>query len=174
MKAVRRRLAPKRSVAARGCCDLRAASFSQPPDHRQQHVTRSGLTLLEVLVSTAIFLGALTAIMQVMRVGHDSRLSARMDAECALRCESVMAEIVSGIQQPVAVSNQQFDGDADENWVYSVEVGDGGGTSLLLVTVRVQYSTGEDTPISQFQLSRLMRDPQLFLDAAMSAEDTEE
>ena len=74
----------------------------------------------------------------------------------------------------MSVSNQQFDGDMDENWLYSVEVGDGGGTSLLLVTVRVQYQPGEDIPTSQFQLSRLMRDPQLFLDAAMSAEEAEE
>ena len=58
---------------------------------------RSGISLLEVLISTAIFLGALTAILQIMRVGHESRLSARLDAEAALRCESLMGEYVSGI-----------------------------------------------------------------------------
>ncbi|MEQ9411380.1 MAG: hypothetical protein RIK87_26940 [Fuerstiella sp.] len=135
------------------------------------HGRRSGLTLLEVLVSTAIFLGALTAILQIMRIGHDSRLSAKLDAEAALRCETVMSEVVSGIRQPTAVSNQVFEG--EENWVYSIEVGDGGGTSLLLITVSVSHVIGEQLPNSGFQLTRLMRDPQLFLDAAMSAAEAE-
>ncbi len=154
----------------RSAAEIQRLSAAVPPEGGLT-VPRSGLTLLEVLVSTAIFLGALTAIMQVMRVGHDSRLSARMDAEAALRCETVMGEIVAGIQQPVSVSNQQFEG--EENWMYSVEVGDGGCTSLLQVTVHVQYDVGQEYPISQYQLSRLMRDPQLFLDAAMAAEEAE-
>ncbi len=132
---------------------------------------RSGITLLEVLLSTAIFLGALTAILQIMRVGHDSRLSARLDAESALRCESLMGEYVAGIMPLKAESDTPFP-DSDE-WQYTTEIEDGGGTSLLKLTVLVQHVVNEKQVNSYFLLSRLMRDPQLFLDAAMAAEEAE-
>lgn len=144
-------------------------------DNKRQHAAanglRSGITLLEVLLSTAIFLGALTAILQIMRVGHDSRLSARLDAEAALRCESLMAEYVSGIIPLKAEAETPFP-DSDE-WQYTLEIEDGGGTSLLKLTVLVQHVVNENQVNSYFQLSRLMRDPQLFLDAAMATEEAE-
>lgn len=132
---------------------------------------RSGLTLLEVLVSTAIFLGALTAIVQIMRLGHDSRLSVKLDSESALRCESLMGECVSGIRPLNDESNQPFEGEV--NWRYSVQIDNSDDSGLLTVTVRVEHVIGEQPANSYFQLTRLMRDPQLFLDAAMEAQDAE-
>ena len=139
----------------------------RPSDRR----ARSGLTLLEVIVSTAIFLASFTAIVQIMSIGHDSRLSARLNAEAALRSEALMGELVSGIRPLIAESAQQFEG--EENWIYDIEIGDGGGESLLQVVVRVRHMVGEQNPNGQFQLVRLMRDPQLFLDAALEAEASE-
>jgi hypothetical protein len=132
---------------------------------------RSGITLLEVLLATAIFMGSLTAILQVMRVGHDSRISAKLDSEAALRCESLMGELVSGISPLTSESNQPFTD--SENWRYSVTVEEGPGESLLLISVRVEHVIAEQLPNSAFLLVRLMRDPQLFLDAAMAAEEAE-
>ena len=136
-----------------------------------RNADRSGITLLEVLLATAIFMGSLTAILQVMRVGHDSRLSAKLDSEAALRCESLLGELVAGITPLTSESNQPF---ADsENWRYSVTVEEGPGESLLLISVRVEHVIAEQLPNSTFTLVRLMRDPQLFLDAAMAAEEAE-
>ena len=135
---------------------------------------RSGITLLEVLLATAIFLAALTAILQIMNVGHDSRLSARLDAEAALRCESLMGEYVSGMSPLVAESKTPFADDTNEEWVYSTVIEDGGGESLLLITVIVEHLVNGEQVNSYFELSRLMRDPQLFLDAALSAAETED
>ena len=138
---------------------------------------RSGITLLEVLVSTAIFLGALTAILQIMRVGHDSRLSARLDAEAVLRCESLMGEYVAGVKPlnaETAVPFPDTEGSSGNGqWVYTTEIEDGGGDSLLKITVLVEHVVTERESNAYFQLSRLMRDPQLFLDAAMAAADAE-
>lgn len=161
-----------RLVARR--CPSRAGSSSPIVTGARQSGLRSraGLTLLEVLLSTAIFMGALTAIMQLMRIGHDSRLSARLDAEAALRCESLMAELVSGIRPLTPESNAPFEG--EENWTYSVNVEAGDGESLLLVSARVDHAVSERLPNSSFQLVRLMRDPQMFLDAAMSASTSED
>ena len=152
--------------AVRSAGGMRKLCRFREPSH-----SRGGLTLLEVLLATAIFLGALTAIMQVMRVGHDSRISAKLDAEAALRCESVMGELVSGIRPLNSVSGQAFED--DDAWQMTIGVEDGGATSLLLLAVRVDHMANGDQPNSSFQLVRLLRDPQLFIDAAAAAADAE-
>ena len=132
---------------------------------------RNGITLLEVILSTAIFLGALTAILQVMQLGHESRLSAKLDADAVLRCESIMGKLVSGMLPLASVSNQAFEEDEGVgNWVYSVEVGDSGSADLLLLTVQVDHVIADQQPNSSFALARLMRDPQLFIDASLSSD----
>lgn len=135
---------------------------------------RSGLTLLEVLLATAIFLGALTAILQLMRLGHDSRISARLDAECALRCESLMGEYVAAMSPLTSESQTPFEDSNGSEWTYTTTIEDADGESLLWVTVLVEHMTIDEKVNSYFQLRRMMRDPQLFLDAALAAEDTEE
>ena len=139
---------------------------------RRDTTGRSGLTLLEVLLATSIFLGSITAILQIMRVGHDSRISAKLDAEAALRCESLMGEYVSGMS-PLADESETPFVDNDQ-WVYTTTIEDGGGESLLRLTVLVEHKPNGAFPTAYFQLSRLIRDPQLFLDAAMSAADAED
>lgn len=131
---------------------------------------RSGITLMEVLLATAIFMGSLTAILQIIQMGHESRLSARLDAEAALRCESLMGEYVAGIAPLTGESNQAFE-DSTE-WQYSTTVEDAGGDGLLKINVLVKHLANGQTN-SYFQLSRFMRDPQLFLDAAMASEAAE-
>lgn len=133
---------------------------------------RSGLTLLEVLLATAIFLGSITAIMQVLRIGHDSRISAKLDAEAAVRCESKLGEYVSGITPLVAESDAPFL-DSSE-WFYTSTLEEGGGESLLKLTVLVEHKPNGQQPTSYFQLTRLIRDPELFLEAALSAASAED
>ena len=128
---------------------------------------RSGLTIIEVIVATAIFLGALGVIIQIMNLGDSARVSASLDAEAALRCESVMGEIVSGVRTMTPVSQEPFD-DSDR-WKATVLVEDGGGESLMKITVITEHAEGDALPNSRFQLIRYMRDPQLFLDAAMTS-----
>lgn len=139
-----------------------------------QSSPRSGLTLLEVILSTAIFLGALTAILKIMSIGHDSRVSAKLDAEAVIRCESVMGQLVSGMMELSDVADQPFETEGSENWYYTIEIGDGGATDLLLVSVRVEFKTNDLYSGSSFTLVRAMRDPQLFLDAALSSMESEE
>ena len=146
--------------------------------HQGTHVPRSpgqfsrsdrrGLSLLEVLISVAIFLGAMTAIMQILNSGQQSEVSARLRTEAVLRCEAKMAEIVSGIEEAVSTSEQKFPDDEIGNWQWSSEVGNGGATSLLKITVTVEHLPDGKNPNAAFTLTRYMRDPQLFIDAALS------
>jgi len=129
--------------------------------------SRRGLSLLEVLVSVAIFLGALTAILFALGVGQRSELSARLQSEAVLRCEAVMAEFVSGVREADGSDGNPFEDDDTGNWTWTAQVESGPGADLLQVTVIVEHRPGGSEPNAAFSLVRYMRDPQLFLDAAI-------
>ncbi len=134
---------------------------------------RRGLTLLEVLVSVAIFLGSLTAIMQLLNTGQQAEVSARLQSEAVLRCDSKMAEIVAGIEKPVSSADGTFLDDEIGSWKWSADVTNGAATSLLKITVTVEHTPDGKNPNAAFTLTRYMRDPQLFIDAALSAAASE-
>ena len=129
---------------------------------------RRGLSLLEVLISVAIFLGALTAIMQLLNSGQQAEVSARLKTEAVLRCETKMAEIVCEIEKTASTEEQKFPDDEIGNWQWSAEIGNGDATNLLKVTVTVEHLPDGKIPNAAFTLTRYMRDPQLFIDAALS------
>lgn len=136
--------------------------------HRPPSDSRAGLSLLEVLLATAIFIGSLVAIMQSLRIGADNEISARMDSEAALRCEAVMAELVAGVRGLESAADQAFD-DGAANWFFDVQVEDAGVSGLLKLTVTVRHSPNEGVETTSVSLDRYLRDPQLFIDAAASA-----
>ena len=130
--------------------------------------SRSGFTLLEILVSTAIFVASLAGIMQVLNTGHRARIEAVLDAEAALRCETITGELLAGVHVLDTTSEQAFDD--NPSWVWSVDVTDEGSTDLLRLDVEVSHKTGGDRVNSTFSLTRLVRDPQMFADAAGEVE----
>lgn len=135
---------------------------------RHRRPCRRGLSLLEVLISVAIFLGSLTAIMQVLNIGQRAEIATRLQTEAVLRCESKMAEFVAGVEQAVSSQGNAFEDEDASDWKWSAEVTDSGTTGLLLITVRVEHSSGGDAPNADYALARSLRDPQLFIDAALS------
>lgn len=150
----------------------------RPKTSPLQH--RSGLSLLEVIISVSIFLGSLTAILHLLSVGQQSEVMTRLHTEAIMRCESKVAEVVSGVQELGTVTDEPFDDslatEADQlagSWSWSLESADTGTTGLLQITVTTKYFTGGEFPVTQFSLVRYMRDPQIFLEAAMAAESSE-
>jgi general secretion pathway protein I len=139
-----------------------------PPRHTTSAQHRHGLTLLEVLVSTAIFVGSLVGIMQILNTGHKSQIESILDAEAVLRCETVMGEILAGVHPMNSTDEQTFDDNA--NWVWAATVTDQGSTSLLVVEVEVKHKIAGDRVNSYSVLNRYVRDPQLFLEAAGATE----
>ena len=139
------------------------------PIARRGSSNRSGLSLLEVLLSVAIFLGAFTAIMQLLNAGSDAEVSARLQSEAVLRCDAKMAEIVAGVEKAVSSSDGIFEDDEIGNWKWSAEVTNAGAEHLMMVTVTVEHLPDGKNSNAGFTLTRYMRDPQLFIDAALSA-----
>ncbi len=127
----------------------------------QRH--RRGLSLLEILVSTAILVASVTAIMQLLNVGHNSRLSAVLNSEAVLRCRSVMGELQSGVRSLASSGDQPFEDDSQ--WVWSATVADQGSSSLLEVEVTVKHVISGERTNASWSLKRFIRDPEIFLDA---------
>ena len=136
---------------------------------------RAGITLLEVLVSVAIFLGALTTIMQLLSLGKRAEMMTRLQTEAVMRCEAKMAEVVSGAQELTSVDNEVFpDSEGSGMWQWRLTSMNSSAGGLLQVTVRVRYVVGDDDEMTSFELNRFMRDPQLFIDAALSTSEVSE
>lgn len=123
-----------------------------PPNPR-----RNGITLLEVLIALAIFLGALAVIGQIVSTGSQAAMSAQLKAESVRRCETVLAETLSGVI-PLQSASGTFEDDPQWSWTVSVQ--DGAATDLLTVEAAVSRNGNS---ASEYRLTRWVRDPQVFL-----------
>ena len=64
---------------------------------RRRSRVRSGLSLLEVILSIAILGMALIVIGELIRIGFRSATSARVRSEAQMACDTKMSEIVAGV-----------------------------------------------------------------------------
>jgi type II secretory pathway pseudopilin PulG len=118
---------------------------------------RSGLSLLEVLLSVAILGGAMVIVGQLMSLGYRSAIEARLRTDAAIHCDTKMAEVASGVLPLSDVSGDPIS--EDPNWVFSVNIQPGEQNGLLVVTVTVsQTNTTSNNPVSM-SIVRLMPDP---------------
>ncbi|MCH9655449.1 MAG: hypothetical protein K0U86_08235 [Planctomycetes bacterium] len=135
--------------------------------------SRSGITLLEVLISLSIFLGALAAISQLISIGSRAALQAQLRTQAIIKCQSKLAEVLAGVQPMESVSLIAFEDD-DENWKWSLDVEPGDYENLLKLMVTVQYAGETETIFSSYQLTRQVRDPAMLLDAANTVQSASE
>jgi len=135
--------------------------------------SRSGLTLLEVLISLSIFLGALAAISQLIGIGSRAALQAQLRTQAIIKCQSKLAEVLAGVQPMESVTLVAFEED-DDNWKWSLNVEPGDYENLLKLMVTVQYAGESETIFSKYQLTRQVRDPAMLLDAANTVESASE
>lgn len=127
-------------------------------------IGRSAITLFEVVLALAIFLGAFAAIGQVLRTGTASSIRAQLTSTAALRCERVMNDVLAGVLPMQSIARTPFE--EDPNWVYTVNVLDGGVPNLLIVETVVERQGTRQTSSLSFRLTRMIRDPQIYIDAA--------
>jgi prepilin-type N-terminal cleavage/methylation domain-containing protein len=135
---------------------------------RRSAAVRRGLSLLEVLLALGIFLIALTGIGQLISSGSRAAVDARLEAEATLRAESILQELLAGVQPLQSTSATAFSDNAD--WLWSAEVLEGPHVDLVQVTVTVFRQDLDNPDRGTVRLTRLVRDPQLFLDAALQAQ----
>lgn len=120
---------------------------------------RRAFSLLEVLIATALFLGALAVLGQLVSLGMRSAERTRTLAAAQLACESKLAEIIAGVELGGAPSgdssaSEQFVPLAEaRGWLYVAErLACDDGTTC--VRVRVKQELPDDKRPLEFELSR--------------------
>ena len=123
---------------------------------RDELPTRTGLTLLEVLVSLAILGGALTAIGRLTSNGVTAALRCEHDTDAALRCRSQLDLLLAGTAPIRDVSWQAFAD--DPQWRWSATLSPAADRQLATLTVAVERTGSKPT---HFQLTQFIRQSRL-------------
>jgi type II secretory pathway pseudopilin PulG len=135
---------------------------------------RRGLSLLEVLTALAIFMFSVVVISQMVDSASRTALRAQKLTQAALQCESVMAELSSGVL-PLQTTGETPLPELGDQWTYTVVCEpqdwanvpiDGqtvAGLQVVHVTVTWSPQDGDDL---QYTLSRVMLDPRVRVPAA--------
>lgn len=137
---------------------------------------RRGVSLIEVLLATAIFLIALASISVLIRTAADSATEATRTNLCSQLARSKMAELEAGVGEVTIADGGSgtFPEYPNYQWeVTSVSVTAGSGYGYAYdVTVRVWIETRMKT--SEVSLSQILVDPSLLNNAApLTAPSTE-
>src|SRR5690606_31005323 len=115
----------------------------------------------------AVFLGAFAAIGQVIDLGRQASVEGQLENEAVLRAQTKLAEVIAGIEPMTALEGQAFED--DPNWTWGLTMGDGPHVDVLGLTITVEHTRANGSVDAAFVLTRFVRDPQLFIDAAANA-----
>ncbi len=99
-----------------------------------------GLTLLEVILGLAIFVGSIAILSQLVHLGIRATRYAQLQTRAVMLAESKMNEIVAGLVSTDSVGVQQFEQDPAWQWQLTTDQGTLNG--LLWVTVTVTPAPG--------------------------------
>lgn len=130
---------------------------------------RQGITLFEVVLALAIFLGATAVIGQILQNGGRAATRAQQTSEAAMRCERRMNELLAGVLPLTAAQKVPFEDNS--NWIWSVNIVDTSVIALLEAEVVVEYVNNRGMTETTFRLNRLLRDPQIYEDALLIPEE---
>jgi len=129
---------------------------------------RQGLSLLEVVIALAIFMGSIAAIGQLIATGVRGAVQARLQSQAVLRAETKMSEVVAGFTPLQGASGAFAD---DPLWSWSVTSSSGSVDGLYMVNVTVAHSSATTAGKQSYVLCRLVRDPQVAIDAYKKAQE---
>ena len=131
-----------------------------------QRSPRAGLTLLEVVLSLAIFMISLVALRYLIASGARASVQARLETQAIVRCESTMNEVLAGIV-PMQNGNAAFED--DEKWGWDLQVQTGPHPDMLELILTVSHEGTSSMAQASYSMIRYVRDPELFLDAQVEA-----
>src|SRR4051794_10423922 len=117
---------------------------------------RPGVSLLEVLGATAIFLMAIVAIGQLMSVSTDQALEVQFRSRATRLCQSKLNEFESGIESVTGSASGEFD--EEQGWSWKADVSnDGSAANLYKVEVTVTHDS-PNGPV-EVTMTRFIFDP---------------
>lgn len=113
---------------------------------KRRRPTRRGMTLLEVILATAIFVASLAVVSQLFNLGLVAIQAGHRQTLALLRCESKLEEIVSGIA-PARSTDDFVPFVDDPAWRYRVLVEPTPHPGLAQVSVDVEHLPGDGLEI---------------------------
>ncbi len=128
-----------------------------PPCRECHLISRSGFSLLEVVLALAILAGSIAVIGELVRIGARNAEAARDLTQAEFLCESKLAEIASGLA--AVASLQPTVCLEDENFVYQVDVEPTSETGMVGVRVTVARNLPAQLQPVEFSLLQWMPDP---------------
>ena len=126
---------------------------------------RPGMSLLEVIVSTAIFFLSLVAIYGLLEVSQRSGVRARQRGQSLRICQARLAELVAGVI-PLESSDGTDEQATDYLWQLTVEP-DGDSTGSLMKATAIAFHKNEPRD-SRVALTQIILDP-LYVGSLMDA-----
>lgn len=127
---------------------------------------RRGLSLLEVLISLAIFLAALAALSQIGNQGMQVSTEVQWESEAVLRAEGQMNSVLAGVL-PMQAASGAFADNPKWQWNLAVTAGDL-HPDLLRLDMQVAHLDSGGRQTFAFTLARYVRDPDVFLSTSES------
>jgi Tfp pilus assembly protein PilV len=117
-----------------------------------------GFSLLEAILATGIFVGAMAVLGQLVQLGLMSARSAKMATIGQLRCESKMEECVARIEAwEDATTAIPFSDDPRWQWTAQTEKTE--VPNMVRLTILVEHLDQEEAPDFEVQLSRWVPAP---------------
>ena len=133
---------------------LKAGFNNSKVRSKRRRPRRSGLSLLEVILSIAILGTSMAIIGQVFFAGYRSAVKARDLSDATILCDSVMAELAAGSIEFGSTSGATIPN--VPGWEYSVETVPSDVSGLLLTTVAVSRTGSSAISMS---IARMLPDP---------------
>jgi len=141
-------------------------------------VKARGLTLLEVILGLAIFVGSLAVLTRLVELGVRASQFAQLHTRAVIMAESKMGEIMAGLVPLDAATGGTFE--EDPAWQWQSAISDGPVAGLAWVSITVGPAAGGELASHrgeiEFTLSRWVLDPEYSaeLEAAAAEMDAEQ
>ncbi len=137
--------------------------------------TRSGLSLLEVILALSILGVACTFMAQAMRLATNNALAAQRQAQAELAAESVLSQVVAGIipMQPSSAWTPVGTSSSSSSWSYMIGQVNCEVENMVGIQIMVKDMTNEDTTTpADLSVIRWVIDPALGLDTPPTTDTT--
>jgi general secretion pathway protein I len=129
------------------------------------------MSLLEVLIALAIFLGAMATLSEIASQGMRVATEVQWESEAVLRAESQMNAVLAGVL-PMQSAQAVFEDNAKWQWNL-VAAADSLHPDLLRLDMQVTHLDSAGQPTYTFALARYVRNPDVYLNAASSSSSSD-
>ncbi len=121
---------------------------------RTRPVSRRGFSLIEVLLATAVLMGAMAVLGELAHLGYRNARNARAYMTAQVLCEAKLNEIVCGQTPAEEVTETPFE--TEPQWLYAVLATPQDQPGLISVQVTVRENLPEEKRPISVSLSRLL------------------